>query len=223
MKAPNFESQREEMVRMMARWRGVYDSRVLDAMRATPREEFVPHHLRNAAYDDAPLPIGHGQTISQPLVVALMAQAIAPAPGDRVLDVGTGSGYAAAVLAEIVAQVFSIEVQPDLARAAARRLRELGYDNVEVTQGDGSQGWPEHAPYDGVVVAAASGKIPGPLLDQLKVGGRLVIPVGSEHGEQVLMRVIRESDEQYRQESLGPVRFVPLVSGGPADWEDSSR
>ena len=171
--------------------RGIRDEAVLAAMRMVPREAFIAGEMAEFAYDDAPLPIDAGQTISQPYIVAAMTAALEPKPGDRVLEIGTGSGYAAAVLSRIAAQVYTIERHAELAEAAARRLRELGYDNVHVHHGDGTLGWPEHAPYDAIVVAAGGPGIPQPLLEQLAVGGRLVIPVGPTPRAQELVRVRR--------------------------------
>lgn len=197
--------------------RGITDPAVLAAMREVPREAFVRAALIPAAYRDGPLPIGSGQTISQPYVVALMLEAAELKPSDRVLEVGAGSGYVIALLAHIVAQVYGLERHEGLARAAAKRLRGLGYQDVVVRHGDGSEGWPEHSPFDAIIVSAGSRDVPQPLLDQLVDGGRLVIPVGSR-GSQTLLRIRRAADGSISQDDLGLVAFVPLVQGeGPAD------
>lgn len=199
--------------------RGIEDPKVLSAMGRVPRECFVPHRLRDRAYDDSPLPIGKGQTISQPYVVAYMIEALELDGDERVLDVGTGSGYAAAVLAEIVPEVYTVERFEELAETARETLVELGYDNVRVRHGDGTKGWPEAAPFDGIVVSAGGPEIPGPLRGQLAVGGRLVMPVGRTPHAQELIRLVRAEDEEvgYREENLGAVRFVPLV--GSDGWK----
>ena len=212
--------QREELRRDLAR-RGVSDERVLDAMARVPREAFVPADLRGRAYADGPLPIGRGQTISQPLVVALTAQALRLRATDRVLEVGAGSGYAAAVLAELAAEVFTIDRLPDLADAARERLRETGYGRVEVRHGDGTLGLPQAAPFDAIAVAAGGPEVPAALREQLTIGGRLVIPVGQRDRGQRLVRVTRVAHDQYEEEDLGPVSFVPLV--GRQGWRDDGR
>ena len=199
------------MVRRDIKGRGISDTRVLAAMAAVPREAFVGPRQTRRAYADGPLPIGEGQTISQPYVVAWMAEAAEVAPGDRVLEVGTGSGYAAAVLGRLAKTVHTVERHAALAKDAARRLRELGCDNVSVRHGDGSEGWSEHAPYDAIVVAAASPEIPGALREQLHTGGRLVIPVGGRWSIQRLIRERRAESGEFTREELGAVRFVPLV------------
>jgi protein-L-isoaspartate(D-aspartate) O-methyltransferase len=191
----------------------VSDPAVLRAMQMVPREEFVPEHLCGAAYDDCALPIACGQTISQPAVVAYMTEQLRLAPGDRVLEVGTGSGYQAAVLAEIVRDVYSIERIPELARTAAARLARLGYAHVHVREGDGTQGWPEAAPYDAIIVTAAAADIPPALIAQLKLGGRLIMPVGGSWETQVLMLLVRKTPEEFSSHRLWAVRFVPLISG----------
>jgi protein-L-isoaspartate(D-aspartate) O-methyltransferase len=210
---------RDRMVEYQIAGRGVRDPAVLAAMRAVPRERFVAEGQAAFAYTDGPLPIGEGQTISQPYVVALMTEALRLTPRDRVLEIGTGSGYAAAVLAVIVAEVYTIERLPGLAESARRRLTELGYANVHVRQGDGSLGWPEHAPYDAIVVTAGGPEVPPSLLRQLAIGGRLVMPVGPTPHEQMLVRVIRTGPDAYERESLGEVAFVPLIGaeGWPAE------
>ena len=191
------------------------DPRVLDVMGALPRHEFVPEDLQEDSYKDRPLPIGYGQTISQPLIVALMTDILNVDRTGVVLEVGTGSGYQAAVAAELVRQVYTIEIIPDLAHSAADRLRRLGYTNVTVRVGDGYFGWPEAAPFDGIIVTAAAAHIPPPLLQQLKPGGRMVIPVGPPLGQQHLTVVERSADGRVRTRQLFPVRFVPLTGQHP--------
>jgi protein-L-isoaspartate(D-aspartate) O-methyltransferase len=210
------EEARERMVERQIIGRGVQDPTVLDAMRRVRREAFVPRHLARRAYADQPLPIGKGQTISQPYIVATMTESLRLRPGDRVLEIGTGSGYGAAVLAEIAAEVYTVERLATLTESARRRLAELGYTNVHVRQGDGSLGWPEHAPYDAIVVTAGGPEVPRSLLEQLAVGGRLVMPVGSSPRAQQLVRVMRTSETTYEREDLGGVAFVPLI--GAEGW-----
>ena len=190
--------------------RGVRDSATLAAMRSVPRHEFVPPEYRARAYRDSPLPIGWDQTISQPYIVALMTETAGIRPGMKVLEIGTGSGYQAAVLAEIGARVFSIELLEPLATSAAARLARLGYSGVTVRQGNGYLGWPEEAPFDAVIVTAAPEEIPTPLTDQLKPGGRLVIPVGGVRAVQQLLLVTKDADGTLRRRTLIPVRFVPM-------------
>jgi protein-L-isoaspartate(D-aspartate) O-methyltransferase len=199
--------------------RGISQPEVLAAMHAVPREGFLPEALAEFAYADAPLPIGDEQTISQPFIVALMAEALELGPDDKVLEVGAGSGYAAAVLSRIVRRVWTIERIERLATQARERMHRLGYDNVEVVHGDGSLGLPEHAPYDAIVVAAGGPTVPRPLLEQLAIDGRLVIPVGREPRDQTLVRVRRVAQDEYLQENLGAVRFVPLI--GAAGWSEA--
>jgi protein-L-isoaspartate(D-aspartate) O-methyltransferase len=187
-------------------------------MRAVPRHEFVPPNFIDRAYDNQPLPIGHGQTISQPYIVALMSQALGVETGERVLEVGTGSGYQAAVLAEMGLEVYSIEIIEPLAEEAERRLERLGYENVTVRRGDGYFGWPEQAPFDGIIVTAAPDHVPPPLKDQLAIGAMLVIPVGPVGGYQELWRITRLGEEEFQSESLGGVRFVPLTREGGLKW-----
>jgi protein-L-isoaspartate(D-aspartate) O-methyltransferase len=198
------------MVRTQIADRGVTDEAVLDAMRAVPRHRLVPPRLADWAYTDRPLPIGQGQTISQPYIVAFMTAAIQPDSTDRVLEVGTGSGYQAAVLAEIVDSVYTVEIVPELARTARVRLDSLGYDNVVVREGDGYAGWPERAPFDAIVITAAPTDIPPPLLDQLAPGGRMVLPVGPVDAVQRLTLVTKNDDGSVTRERLMPVRFVPF-------------
>lgn len=205
------EERRRRMVQNQIEARGVTDERVLEAMRTVPRERFVPSEMRSRAFGDGPLPIGAGQTISQPYIVALMAEALELEQGDRVLEIGTGSGYAAAVLAEVAGEVFTIERHADLVEQARSVLADLGYDNVHVRHGDGTLGWQEQAPFDAIVSAAAGPSVPDSLMSQLAVGGRLVMPVGDKMMHQSLMRVRRTDDGTFESEDLGAVRFVPLI------------
>jgi protein-L-isoaspartate(D-aspartate) O-methyltransferase len=198
--------------------RGVEDPLVLDAMRAVPREDFVSAGLAEYAYEDGPLPIGHGQTISQPYIVAVMTAAARVRPGNRVLEIGTGSGYGAAVLSEIAAEVYTVERIGALADSARDRLAALGYGNVHVRCGDGTLGWAEHAPYDAIIVTAGGPTVPRALLDQLKPGGRLVMPLGSELRAQRLIRRTRTGPETYTQDDLEWVAFVPLL--GEQGWPE---
>jgi protein-L-isoaspartate(D-aspartate) O-methyltransferase len=207
-------AQREAMVARQIEARGVRDPRVLEALRAVPRERFVPEALRAQAYDDRPLSIGHDQTISQPYIVGLMTELAAVDRGARVLEVGTGSGYQAAILSRLAAEVYTIEIVPELGRSSAAILRELGYDNVHVRIGDGFDGWPEHAPFDAIVVTASPAEIPQPLLDQLRIGGRLVIPVGAAAQNLV---VVTRTEQGYERRSAIPVRFVPMTGKAQAD------
>jgi protein-L-isoaspartate(D-aspartate) O-methyltransferase len=199
------------MVAEQIRARGVRDAAVLAAMESVPRERFVPEAFRERAFADGPLPIGDGQTISQPYVVAAMVELLGLGPKDRVLEIGTGSGYAAAVLARVAAEVYSVERFASLASQARQRLAALGFSNVHVLHGDGSRGWAEHAPYQGILVSAGAPEIPPALREQLAVGGRLVIPVGPSPGYQTLTRVTRAGADDYREEQLDFVVFVPLV------------
>lgn len=202
--------QRQEMVRLI-RQRGVRDERVLEAMRKVPRHEFVPKRYRNRAYGDFPLSIGEGQTISQPYIVAMMTKALDLEPGDRVLEIGTGSGYQAAVLAEMGMDIYSIERVPELYERTRDLLDRLGYD-VHMTLADGSEGWPEHAPYDGIIATAAPQDVPPPLVEQLSPdGGTLVIPVGQPYGFQNLLKIVRHGEETKRF-NLGGVAFVPFIT-----------
>lgn len=201
-------AQREQMVQQIAR-RGIDDPRVLQAMRRVPREQFVEPELAEFAYADAPLPFAHGQTISQPYIVALMTSLLQPEPGQKVLEVGTGSGYQAAVLAELGAQVYTIEILEPLGRQAATVLR--AYPGVHTRIGDGYRGWPEHAPFDAIIVTAAVTPIPPPLLQQLKPGGRMVIPVGRQWANQTLMLVEKDRAGKIRERRVAAVRFVPLT------------
>jgi len=191
------------------------EQRVLEVMGLTPRHLFVPERLRGEAYDDRPLPIGYGQTISQPFIVALMTDLLGVGPEDVVLEVGTGSGYQAAVLAQLVRRVCSIEIIPELAGRAGRRMEDLGYANVETRIGDGYYGWPECGPYDGIVVTAAASQVPPPLVGQLKPGGRMVIPVGGPFTTQWLMLVDKLDDGRIKTRQLLPVAFVPFTRRSP--------
>ncbi len=202
-----------KMVDTQIRRRGVTDEDVLAALERVPRHEFVPEKYQNQAYADHPLPIGHGQTISQPYIVALMTDLLEVQRGDRVLELGTGSGYQAAVLAAMGCQVFTVEIVPDLHTIATERLRKLGYDLVVTRAGDGYHGWPEEAPFDAVVVTAAASHIPPPLVEQLRPGGRMVIPVGSPFLTQQLTVVEKDATGEVRTRQLLPVRFVPLTGG----------
>jgi len=205
--------EREAMVGTIARY-GVSDARVLEAMRAVPRHLFVPEEHQDLAYADRPLPIGYGQTISQPYIVAFMTEQLHVEPGDRVLEIGTGSGYQAAVLAALGdVEVYTIEIVPELAESAARRLAELGYDAVHAVHGDGYYGWEEHAPYDAIVVTAAPDHLPQPLVQQLAPGGSLVIPIGPPGSVQTLWRFVREPDG-LKAYNLGGVMFVPFTGPG---------
>ena len=208
---------RQNMVQQQIAARGVTDARVLDAMRAVPREAFMPEALVEFSYDDSAMPIEEGQTISQPYIVALMIAAIEPRAGDRVLEIGTGSGYAAAVLSRTVGHVYTVERHGSLADLARRRLRTLGYGNIEVLHADGSLGWPDHAPYDAIIVTAGGPHVPRQLREQLAVGGRMVIPIGRDVRQQHLVRVTRVTHDRFEEEDLGSVRFVPLV--GEDAWE----
>ena len=212
--------QRQRMVEDQICARGIVDTAVLAAMRIVPRERFVSIELERSAYDDSPLPIGAGQTISQPFIVALMAQALQLEPTDRVLEIGTGSGYGAAVLSRIVKEVVTIERHHLLAEPAQNLLAELCYDNVTVVEGDGSLGFEAEAPFDGIVVTAGAPSVPESLLGQLTQGGSLVIPVGDHPSTQTLLRITRRGD-RFDQEDLGGVRFVPLV--GAEGWTPTDR
>ncbi len=187
---------------------------VMDAMASVPRHQFVPDYLRPHAYANGPLPIGNGQTISQPFIVALMTDLLCPEPDDVMLEVGAGSGYQAAVLSLLVSKLYSIEIIPSLARDAAKRLKGLGYHNIEVRQGDGYQGWPEHAPFDGIIVTAAASHVPKPLQAQLRPGGRLVVPVGFPHYAQELMVLEKKRDGSFISRDVLSVAFVPLTGPG---------
>jgi protein-L-isoaspartate(D-aspartate) O-methyltransferase len=217
MKKSSWASQRVALVDYELRMLGIRDEAVLSAMGVVPREEFVPPEMREFAYRNVPLPIAAGQTISQPLIVAYMIEALELAPYDRVLEIGAGSGYAAAILSRIAHEVFTVERHRELADDARRRLQRLGYLNVHVRHADGTRGWPEEAPFDAIIVAAGGPRVPSPLLQQLCVGGRLVIPVGEE-SSQKLIRVVRRGEKEFEHEELMAVRFVPLI--GEAGWNE---
>jgi protein-L-isoaspartate(D-aspartate) O-methyltransferase len=221
MKTIDFAAQRREMVRHQVRARGVRDRLVLAAMNTVPREAFLPKELQEVAYEDSPLPIAAWQTISQPYIVAFMIEVLALKGGERVLEVGTGSGYAAAVLGKIAGEVYSVERIEELAERATQTLKSLGYRNVHVRFGDGTLGWPEHAPYDAIVVAAGGPAVPESLQSQLKIGGQMVIPVGSDRTSQELVRITRASETRFKTEDIADVRFVPLI--GDEGWKDESE
>ncbi|MFP4176799.1 MAG: protein-L-isoaspartate(D-aspartate) O-methyltransferase [Planctomycetota bacterium] len=211
---PRFSERRTERHRMVEEQiagRGVTDEDVLKAMRNVPRHSFVPSGQESAAYADRPLPIGHGQTISQPYIVATMSERLELEPGDRVLEIGTGSGYHAAVLAEITSNIYTIEIVDELARRAEETFESLGYDVIEVKNDDGYYGWEEHAPFDAIIVTAAPGHIPPPLMDQLKPEGRMIIPVGGSYDVQYLMLVTKDEEGSTSTRQLMPVRFVPMT------------
>ncbi len=203
-----FEIERKQMVESQIRGRGIQDERVLAAMSKIPRHQFVDTPWKDLAYSDHPLPIGHQQTISQPYIVAYMSEAAEISPKDKVLEIGTGCGYQAAVLGEIAHKVYSIEIIPKLAQKARRTLTQLGYKNIQVKTGDGYQGWSEYAPYDAIIVTAAPEKIPQPLIDQLAINGKMVIPVGSWVQEIV---VLTKTEDRIIQQKTIPVRFVPMI------------
>jgi len=205
-----YEKKRQIMVEKDIRRRGITDKKVLDVMGKTLRHLFVEEHLRDAAYEDYPLPIDEGQTISQPYVVALMTEALRLKPSDRVLEIGTGSGYQAAILAEIAKEVYTIEIRKGLADKAEKRLKEMGYKNVKVKYGDGYFGWEEYTPFDAIIITAAANHIPPPLIKQLKEGGRLIIPLGSTVYSQTLILAIKKKGELNLQE-ITSVRFVPMI------------
>ncbi len=207
--ARDFTTEREQMVTRQILIRGVTDPRVLAAMRKVPRDAFVPESMRARSYTDQPLPIGYDQTISQPFIVALMTDKLQLKSTDRVLEIGTGSGYQAAILAELVAEVFTIEIVEPLGKGAEATLQRLGYKNVRVKVGDGYKGWPEHAPFDAVIVTCAPEQVPQPLIAQTKEGGRIIIPVGAA-GDQNLY-LLEKKDGRLKQRSVLPVRFVPMT------------
>lgn len=220
MSQSDFKRQRKHLIEQELRSLGIRDEAVLHAMRKVPREEFVSEGLREFAYRNTPLPIESGQTISQPLIVASMTEALELTPDERVLEIGTGSGYAAAVLSQLAREVFTVERHRELARTAEERLRRLGYDNVHVLHADGTRGWPEKAPFDAIVVAAGAPDVPRPLLEQLGEGGRLVVPAGETRDSQRLVRVVRR-DGEFEYEPLTAVRFVPLI--GEAGWQEEEE
>jgi protein-L-isoaspartate(D-aspartate) O-methyltransferase len=204
-----FAVERERMVKEQVAMRGVTNERVLTAVRKVPRDQFVPEVVRNLAYTDQPLPIGHDQTISQPFIVAFMTEKLKLQPTDRVLEIGTGSGYQAAILAELAAQVYTIEIVAPLGERAKATLQRLDYKNVHVKVGDGYQGWPEEAPFDAVIVTCAPEHVPRPLIDQTREGGRVIIPVGAAGNQQLYLLEKREG--RLRQRAVLPVRFVPMT------------
>lgn len=205
------QSDRNEMVRNQLEARNITDENVLDAMRSAPRHLLIPEENRAQAYADTPLPIGHGQTISQPYIVAFMTQILNLEAGDKVLEIGTGSGYQAAVLAHITPNLYSIEIIEELGERARNDLQELGYESVDVKIADGYFGWEEHAPFDAIIVTAASGHVPPPLVDQLKPGGKMVIPIGGIYQTQNLMEVTKSEEGDLSTKSLMAVRFVPMM------------
>ena len=215
----DFTREREAMVERHLRRRGINEKAIIDAFLAVPREAFVSPEYAHLAYGDHPLPIEAGQTISQPYIVALMIQAAEIGEGDNVLEVGAGSGYAAAVISRIAAKVIAIERQHDLVGVATERLKRLGYDNVEIVEGDGTKGCPDHAPFDAILAAASGSHVPRPLIEQLAPDGRIVMPVGDPGWVQELVKVTKQEDGILKQESLGGVRFVPLI--GEEGWSDA--
>ena len=207
--AQDFAVARQHMVEDQIKGRDVTDSRVTEVMSSVPRHEFVPENYRARAYQDHPLPIGYGQTISQPYIVAFMTEQLRPQPTDRVLEVGTGSGYQAAVLSKLVAEVYTIEILKPLAQRAEVDLRRLNYSNVKVKAGDGYKGWPKHAPFDAIIVTAAPDHVPQPLIDQLKEGGRMIIPVGGREMQQLYL--LEKHAGKLTRRAVLPVNFVPLT------------
>jgi protein-L-isoaspartate(D-aspartate) O-methyltransferase len=214
-----FAALREAMVARQVAGRGIGDPHVLGAMREVPREAFVPEHLAGRAYEDSPLPIEADQTISQPYIVALMIEAAEVAPGDKVLEIGAGSGYAAAVMGRIAGEVIAIERHGELARLAAERMQRLGYGNVRIVHGDGSAGLPDEAPFDAILAAACGSHVPEILKRQLAIGGALVMPIGEPGAVQVLVKVSRKDADSFVEENLGAVRFVPLI--GAEGWGEA--
>jgi protein-L-isoaspartate(D-aspartate) O-methyltransferase len=217
----DFAALREEMVGRQIAGRGIDDNRLLDAMREVPREAFVPGELAHLAYEDTPLPIEAGQTISQPYIVALMIASAEVGPGQEVLEIGAGSGYAAAVMGRIAGRVIAIERHGELAALAAERMKRLGYDNVRIVHGDGSAGMAEEAPFDAILAAASGSHVPDALRRQLAVGGVLVMPIGEPGAIQSLVKVTRTAEEDFSEENLGAVRFVPLI--GEQGWREQNE
>jgi protein-L-isoaspartate(D-aspartate) O-methyltransferase len=215
----DYSVEREAMVARHLRRRGISEPHIIDAFLAVPREEFVAPDYAHLAYGDHPLPIEAGQTISQPYIVALMIQAAGIKAGDKVLEVGAGSGYAAAVISRVAGKVIAIERQHDLVEVARQRLERLGYGNVEIVEGDGTRGCPEHAPFDAILAAASGSHVPQPWIDQLADGGRIVMPVGDRHWVQELIKVTKGPGGKLIHENLGGVRFVPLI--GEEGWKDA--
>jgi len=207
--AADLAAPRLRMLEQQLKPRGIKDERVLAAMGKVPREEFVPADVRPSAYEDGPLPIGYDQTISQPYVVAFMTEQLRPKRSDRVLEIGSGSGYQAAILGELVAEVYTIEIVEPLAKSAEATLQRLGYNNVHIKVGDGYKGWPEEAPFDAIIVTCAPEKVPQPLVDQLKDGGRMVIPVGERFAQQLYL--LEKKNGQLKESITLPVRFVPML------------
>jgi len=207
--APDFAAQRQRMVQQQLKAHGIKNERVLAAMAKVAREEFIPAGARVEAYEDGPLPIGYDQTISQPYIVAFMTDQLRPKRSDRVLEIGTGSGYQAAILAELVTEVYTIEIVEPLAKAAEATLQRLGYKNVHLKVGDGYKGWQEEAPFDAIIVTCAPDKVPQPLVDQLKDGGRMVIPVGERFAQQLYL--LEKKNGQLKESVTLPVRFVPML------------
>jgi protein-L-isoaspartate(D-aspartate) O-methyltransferase len=203
----DYLKEREEMVKFQIEERGIKDTLVLNAMRKVERHKFVPSEYRRWAYSDRPLPIGYEQTISQPYIVALMTSLLQLKGGERILEIGTGSGYQAAILGEIVKEVYTIEIIKPLAENAEKKLKQLGYTNIKVKHGDGYQGWEEYAPFDGIIITCAPPKVPQPLIDQLKIGGKLVVPLGEIYQELI---VITKMEKGIKKESIIPVQFVPM-------------
>jgi len=216
----DFATEREAMIERQLKARGIVDPAILAAFRQVPREAFVAPDYAHLAYGDHPLPIEAGQTISQPYIVALMIEAAGIGHGDTVLEVGSGSGYAAAVISRIAGMVIGIERQHELVDVAKERLERLGYANVEIVEGDGTGGWPAGAPFDAILAAASGSHVPTPLVDQLKPGGRLVMPIGEPRGVQKLVKVTKSADGTLGQSDLGAVRFVPLI--GQEGWRDEA-
>lgn len=205
----DFHTARERMVERQLASRGISSARVLEAFRSVPRHEFVPQHKQEFAYSDGPLPIGKGQTISQPYIVAYMTEALELEGDERVLEIGTGSGYQAAILGELAEEVYTVERHEELAQVASRRLRDMGYDNIHVVTGDGTNGLPDQAPFQAVIVTAAAPEVPQPLLDQLDDGGRMIMPVGGRGGQ--VLKLYRRQGDEIKTETLSPVAFVPLI------------
>ncbi len=218
---PDLLSARNRMLEAHLAGRGVRDRNVLEAMRSVPREAFVQPGYEEFAYDDGPLPIGEGQTISQPYIVAMMIEAAEVKPGDRVLEVGAGSGYASAVMSRIADRVYAIERHPALGAAAREKIERLGYDNIELRIGDGTLGWHEAAPFDAILVAAGGPQVPQALKDQLTTGGRLVMPVGEVQSAQSLRKLTRKGWDDWDEEDIGTVAFVPLI--GAQGWTENGR
>ena len=215
----DFAGEREAMVERQLQRRGISERKILDAFRAVPREKFVADEVAHLAYEDHPLPIEAGQTISQPYIVALMIEAAAIEPDDKILEVGSGSGYAAAVISQIAEKVIGIERQHELVEPARERLGKLGYHKVEIVEGDGTRGWPAEAPYDAILVAASGSHLPKSLIEQLAPGGRLVMPIGEPGWVQKLIRLTKNEDGSLKETDLGAVRFVPLI--GEEGWKNA--